>query len=609
MNASVTFRHLFHPFRLVRRGRAEIRRSLQARTVVLVVAVSLAVAVIFSLVSTVSVRSSLLDQVSAQAGSDFASQVEQAQRNVDSADTSAGGQYQQLVNDMASSLQSDGASNLVGVYLWSRSTSRHSIMPVSTEPAYTDLISDGMRSAVAAGGEGSVFYQPVALTAGDAARGGPPGAVLGTMLQMPVVGDLELFFIYSYASQQSALEQIQINLILISVLLSVVMGLLMWVVIHRIITPVERVAVAAETLASGDLDARVDVDRNDEIGTLQRSFNEMAVALNQKIDELEAAGASQRRFVSDVSHELRTPVTTMRMASDLLDLRKDTFDATTRRTVELLSGQIGRFQNMLADLLEISRYDAGYAALDLTETDVREPIGEAVDQMRGIAQAKGVPLRVDLPNVQVFARIDARRITRIIRNLLNNAVDFAEGRPVEIRLAANRKAVVVSVRDHGVGMTVDQCAHVFDRFWRADPSRSRTTGGSGLGLSIALADAQLHQGTLAVRSKPGEGTWFLLSLPRDPDRGSVPRADLPVAFAQNAAGAAAEGRIGTTGGADDDDAAGTADEGTRGEMRGETRGTTGSTAGETERMEIVGGFGVADNGFADYRDGREGAGR
>ncbi|MBW3092523.1 HAMP domain-containing histidine kinase [Bifidobacterium sp. 82T10] len=606
MNASVSFRHLFHPFRLVRRGRAEIRRSLQARTVVLVVAVSLAVAVIFSLVSTVSVRSSLLDQVSAQAGSDFASQVEQAQRNVDSADTSAGGQYQQLVNDMASSLQSDGASNLVGVYLWSRSTSRHSIMPVSTEPAYTSLISDGMRSAVAAGGEGSVFYQPVALTAGDTTRGGgPPGAVLGTMLQMPVVGDLELFFIYSYASQQSALERIQINLILISVLLSIVMGLLMWVVIHRIIAPVERVAVAAETLASGDLDARVDVDRNDEIGTLQRSFNEMAVALNQKIDELEAAGASQRRFVSDVSHELRTPVTTMRMASDLLDLRKDTFDATTKRTVELLSGQINRFQNMLADLLEISRYDAGYAALDLTETDVREPIGEAVDQMRGIAQAKGVPLRVDLPNVQVFARIDARRITRIIRNLLNNAVDFAEGRPVEIRLAANRRAVVVSVRDHGVGMTADQCSHVFDRFWRADPSRARTTGGSGLGLSIALADAQLHQGTLAVRSKPGEGTWFLLSLPRDPDRGSVPRADLPVAFVQGAAGVAAEGRVGTIGGAEDDDAAGTA----AGETRVETRGETGGTAGETERMEIVGGFGVADNGFADYRDGREGGTR
>lgn len=261
----------------------------------------------------------------------------------------------------------------------------------------------------------------------------------------------------------------------------------------------------------------------------------------------------QRRFVSDVSHELRTPVTTMRMASDLLDSRKDDYDPMTRRTVELLGGQINRFQDMLADLLEISRYDAGYAAVDLVETDVREPINEAVEQVNELAAARRVPIHTYLPNIQVLARIDARRIIRIVRNLLANAIDFAEDDPIEVQLAANRRAVVISVRDHGVGMSPDQVPHVFDRFWRGDPSRARTTGGTGLGLSIAMTDARLHQGTIRVRSELDEGTWFLVILPRDPDKGPVPDAELPVDFRH-----------------------------------------------DTDHMVVTGGFGVADNRSADY---------
>ena len=240
---------------------------------------------------------------------------------------------------------------------------------------------------------------------------------------------------------------------------------------------------------------------------------------------------SRNVFVSDVSHELRTPVTTMRMASDLLEMKKDGFDPSTKRTVELLAGQISRFQDMLADLLEISRYDAGYAALDLVETDLCEPIETAVDQVDGIAQAKRVPIHTYLPNVQVLTRIDSRRVIRIVRNLLANAVDFAEDRPIEVRVAANRKAVAISVGDYGVGIDEDKVAHVFDRFWRGDLSRSRVTGGTGLGLSIAMTDALLHHGSIRVRSAVGEGTWFLVLLPRDPDQGEVADAELPVNFA------------------------------------------------------------------------------
>lgn len=522
--------------RLLRHGRAEVRRSLQARTVALTVILTLAVAVVFSMVSMVSVRASLLTQITSQSRADYSNMVQQAQTSLDAADVSATVQIQQLVNDLASTLQSDGSSNLVGVYLWSRDTSSpRSIIPVSTEPSYESLISDDLRSAVASDVDDNIFYQPVNLPIESGTPGlpgsGTPGAALGTTLEFGVAGNLEFFAIYSYTLQEQSLMQIQLNLLAICALLAIAVGVVMWMVIRGIVRPIEYVASAAETLASGDLDTRVDVNRKDEIGVLQRSFNAMADSLNQKIDELEEASVSQKRFVSDVSHELRTPVTTMRMASDLLEMKKDEFDPSARRTVELLSGQINRFQDLLADLLEISRYDAGYAALDLVDTDVREPIETAVEQVTGIAQAKQVPLHVYLPNVQVLARIDSRRVIRIVRNLLANAVDFAEDRPVEVRIAANRKAVVISVRDYGVGIEKDKVSHVFDRFWRGDPSRSRVTGGTGLGLSIAMTDALLHQGTIRVRSELGEGTWFLVMLPRDPSTGRVADADMPVDFA------------------------------------------------------------------------------
>ncbi|MBT1173018.1 HAMP domain-containing histidine kinase [Bifidobacterium sp. MA2] len=539
--------------RLLRSGRAEVRRSLQARTVALVVLVALVVAVVFSFVSMISVRASLLDQVTNQARADFSDMVVQAQSSLDSADVSDSVQYQQLVNDLASSLQNEGASNLVSVYLWSRDSSNRLVVPVSTDPTYESEVSDDIRTAVTSDRSDHVFYQPVSI--GSDRDGGTPGAVLGTTLDFGATGGLAFFALFSYETQQASLMQIQLNLLVVCLALSVLMGLVVWLTLRGIVRPVSEVADAAETFASGDLETRVPETRKDEIGSLQHSFNTMADALNQKIGELEEAGAMQRRFVSDVSHELRTPITTMRMASDLLETRKDDYDPMTRRTVELLGGQINRFQDLLADLLEISRYDAGYAAVDLVETDVRDPIREAVDQVSGLAAAKRVPIHVDLPNIQVLARIDARRVIRIVRNLLSNAVDFAEDNPIEVRLAANLRAVVISVRDRGVGMSPDQVAHVFDRFWRGDPSRARTTGGTGLSLSIAMTDAKLHQGTIRVRSELDEGTWFLVILPRDPAKGAVPDVDLPVDFRR-----------------------------------------------DTDRMLVTGGFGVADNHAVDYLD-------
>ncbi len=311
--------------RLLRHGRAEVRRSLQARTVALTVILTLAVAIVFSGVSMVSVRASLLTQITSQSRADYSNMVQQAQTSLDAADVSATVQIQQLVNDLASSLQSEGPSNLIGVYLWSRDTNSRAIIPVSTEPSYQSLISDDIRSSVASDLDDSVFYQPVEIPGDSGMPGsGTPAAVLGTVLDFGVAGNLEFFAIYSYTFQQQSLTQIQLSLVVICALLSIVVGVVIWLVIRGIVRPIERVAAASETLASGNLDMRVTVDRKDELGVLQQSFNTMADALNQKIDELEEASVFQKRFVSDVSHELRTPVTTMRMASDLLEMNKKT---------------------------------------------------------------------------------------------------------------------------------------------------------------------------------------------------------------------------------------------------------------------------------------------
>ena len=253
--------------RLLRHGRAEVRRSLQARTVALTVILTLAVAIVFSGVSMVSVRASLLTQITSQSRADYSNMVQQAQTSLDAADVSATVQIQQLVNDLASSLQSEGPSNLIGVYLWSRDTNSRAIIPVSTEPSYQSLISDDIRSSVASDLDDSVFYQPVEIPGDSGMSGsGTPAAVLGTVLDFGVAGNLEFFAIYSYTFQQQSLTQIQLSLVVICALLSIVVGVVIWLVIRGIVRPIERVAAASETLASGNLDMRVTVDRKDELG-------------------------------------------------------------------------------------------------------------------------------------------------------------------------------------------------------------------------------------------------------------------------------------------------------------------------------------------------------
>jgi two-component system sensor histidine kinase MtrB len=267
-------------------------------------------------------------------------------------------------------------------------------------------------------------------------------------------------------------------------------------------------------LAGGDLAQRIKVRGTDDIARLGQSFNDMAGSLQRQIRRLEDLSRLQRRFTSDVSHELRTPLTTIRMASELLHANRAEFPPELGRSAELLHAQLDRFESLLADLLEISRYDAGVAHLESETTDLRGVVTRTIDANRMLADRHGSEIAVTMPEGPVTADVDVRRVERILRNLVANALDHGEGKPVEVTLASDETSVAVTVRDHGIGLRPGEAALVFNRFWRGDPSRSRLTGGTGLGLAISLEDARLHDGWLQAWGERGKGAQFRLTLPR-----------------------------------------------------------------------------------------------
>jgi two-component system sensor histidine kinase MtrB len=281
-----------------------------------------------------------------------------------------------------------------------------------------------------------------------------------------------------------------------------------------VVQPVRVAAESASRLAAGDLSQRIRVRGSDDIARLGQSFNEMADSLQRQIRRLEELSRLQRRFTSDVSHELRTPLTTIRMAAEYLHGSRADYPPELARASELLHAELDRFEALLADLLEISRYDAGAARLESEPVDIRGVIASTVEANRVLAERQGSELVVNVPDTPVTVDIDARRVERILRNLVCNALDHGEGKPVIITVGYDDDAVAVTVRDHGVGLRPGQAGLVFNRFWRGDPSRSRLTGGTGLGLAISLEDARLHDGWLQAWGEVGRGAQFRLTLPR-----------------------------------------------------------------------------------------------
>jgi two-component system sensor histidine kinase MtrB len=272
----------------------------------------------------------------------------------------------------------------------------------------------------------------------------------------------------------------------------------------------------AEELAAGEFDRRMQVRGEDDLARLAGSFNEMAQSLQTQIVNLERLSRVQQRFVSDVSHELRTPLTTVRMASEMIYDQRGDLDPATARSAELLRNQVDRFDVMLSDLLEISRIDAGAAELETAPLDLHAMTLSVINEFEEIARSHQTELKFDGPEGPVFVEADTRRISRIVRNLVANAIEHSEGKPVHINVSQNEQSVSVGVRDEGHGIAAVDFDRVFSRFWRADPSRTRTLGGTGLGLAISADDAALHGGRIDVGGAVGVGAHFVLTLPLVP---------------------------------------------------------------------------------------------
>jgi two-component system sensor histidine kinase MtrB len=362
-----------------------------------------------------------------------------------------------------------------------------------------------------------------------------PGIAVGSQITLTADGSTyTVYFLFPLEEQQDTMRLVTRALLTAGVLMLVLVAGVSWLVTRQVVTPVRMARRVAERLAAGRLQERLRVTGEDDLARLATSFNQMASNLQRQIRQLEELSRVQRRFVSDVSHELRTPLTTVRMAGDVLhDARRD-FDPTTARAAELLQGELDRFETLLADLLEISRFDAGAAQLETDDVNLVDVAHRVVDTTRALAEQRSVRLEVEAPDHPCLAEADVRRVERIVRNLVTNAIDHAHpdgdrtrDARVVVRVAGDDQAAAIAVRDYGVGLAPGESAMVFNRFWRADPARARTSGGTGLGLSISMEDTHLHGGWLQAWGRPGEGSQFRLTLPRRVG-GSLRQSPLPL---------------------------------------------------------------------------------
>ena len=353
-----------------------------------------------------------------------------------------------------------------------------------------------------------------------------PGIVVGSQVTLPADSDVyTLYFLFPLAEEQETMALVTRALLTAAVLLLVLVAGLTWLVTRQVVTPVRMARRVAERLAAGHLQERVQVTGEDDLARLATSFNQMASNLQRQIRQLEELSRVQQQFVSDVSHELRTPLTTVRMAGDVLHDARRSFDPSTSRAAELLQTELDRFETLLVDLLEISRFDAGAAVLDLDEVNLVDVAHRVVDMTRALASQRDIRVEVDAPDHPCLAEADVRRVERIVRNLVTNAIDHAESRDIVIHVAGDEQAAAIAVRDYGVGLRAGESAMVFNRFWRADPARARTSGGTGLGLSISLEDTHLHGGWLQAWGRLGQGAQFRLTLPR---RAGMPLRQSPL---------------------------------------------------------------------------------
>ncbi len=315
-----------------------------------------------------------------------------------------------------------------------------------------------------------------------------------------------------YESTQENIERIAFVLasgVTVAFLLSVVGAYLL---ARRALSPVSAVVAAAHRIREGDLSKRLPVPHSkDEIGDLAATINDMLAHLEVTLARLEETLDRQRRFVADASHELRTPLTSIHSYAQMLEEWALRDPQIGPESVAAIKRESERMKGLIENLLELARGDEGMK-LNLKENDLTKVVEEAAESARASVNGK-VLIERPTPQQEVSAVFDRERLRQAISILLDNAVKYSpEGGRVTIGIVEEDGSVRVEVADTGIGIPEDQIPHVFERFYRAEEARS--TEGLGLGLSIARQIAEDHRGSIEVRSKPGEGSTFIMRIPR-----------------------------------------------------------------------------------------------
>jgi two-component system sensor histidine kinase MtrB len=406
----------------------------------------------------------------------------------------------------------------------------------SLEPTYTDLVvmaghvsGRGDEAVVERGDRAGGNLNPAVVTTELHRRvrsgvvawqrveyGGQPGLVIGTQLLVkdssaPAgtrASGIEVYVVRSLESEAVSIGDLARGAWFTGGAALVLAMLLALLAARSVLRPVRELRRAAHRLGEGELTTRLEVRGSDELAGVARTFNTTAESLQRHVGELERMEADARRFVADVSHELRTPLTAMTAVTDLLDAEAAALPGPAGQAARLVSQETHNLTRLVNDLIEVTRFDAGSAALALDDVDVAEAVGATL-RARGWA----AEVATELPP-GVRARLDPRRLDVIVANLVGNALRHGAP-PVTVRLSAERDRLTIEVTDEGPGLDPDVLPHVFDRFYKADTARSRSEG-SGLGLAIAWENAKLHGGTLTAANRPDGGAAFTVRLPRDP---------------------------------------------------------------------------------------------
>jgi len=272
---------------------------------------------------------------------------------------------------------------------------------------------------------------------------------------------------------------------------------------RRITAPIRALTLAARRLGQGDLSQRVSSTGRDEIGELTRTFNSMA-------DGFERIERLRRNMVADSAHELRTPVSNIR---GYLEAIRDGIITPDTKTIDLLYEETMQLSRLIEDLQELTLSDAGELKLTLQTENVADIINHVI-AMQVNASKKGITIRTDVPNNLPPVNIDRHRIGEVLRNLLDNAVIHTDaGGIINVNARHQDKMVLIAVSDTGEGIPPEDLPNIFERFYRVDKSRNRTTGGYGLGLTIAKRLVEAHGGTIEVQSELGKGSKFTFSIP------------------------------------------------------------------------------------------------